>query len=94
MRSLWKIPYYNHHYLKIYYWKNKNKYKIFEIKTKNSIISHHFIDKTVTIHNGRYWFEFTISPNMIGHKFGEFVSYKTFLEFKHVKNEKKKNKKK
>jgi len=66
------------------------KQKKFLTKDKNSIIGPFFVNKKVCIYNGKIYNDLTITNNMIGFKFGEFILTKTFLKRMHV--EKKKSK--
>ena len=89
MRSCWKIPYINPKYFENYYLKNR----MFIIKYKNSTIGSNFIDKKVSIYTGKWFNSVTISSNMVGFKFGEFVPVKISTYYVHLKKSKKKNKK-
>nr|ARV87665.1 SSU ribosomal protein S19p [Auxenochlorella protothecoides] len=44
-----------------------------KIWSRRSTILPQFVGKTVSIHNGRIFIPCKISPEMIGHKFGEFA---------------------
>nr|NP_042249.1 ribosomal protein S19 [Prototheca wickerhamii]P46750.1 RecName: Full=Small ribosomal subunit protein uS19m; AltName: Full=Ribosomal protein S19, mitochondrial [Prototheca wickerhamii]AAD12637.1 ribosomal protein S19 [Prototheca wickerhamii] len=44
-----------------------------KIWSRRSAILPQFVGKTVSIHNGRIFIPCKISPEMIGHKFGEFA---------------------
>ena len=46
---------------------------IVKIWSRRSTILPQFVGKTVSIHNGRIFIPCKISPEMIGHKFGEFA---------------------
>jgi len=89
MRSYWKLPFINHKYFKKCFLKKR----IFKIKFKNSLVSQNFIDKKVTVNNGKYYKTINIVQGMIGFKFGEFLLVKTFPFFVH-KGTKRKSKKK
>ena len=90
MRSFWKLPYINPKYFEKCF---LNK-RTFRIRYKNSIISSNFRDKKVSIYTGKYFYSFIIASTMIGHKFGEFVNYKTYAHYVHLKKSKKVLKKK
>lgn len=90
MRSSWKIPYIN----PVYFENAFKKKRVFKIKYKNSIIGSNFIDKKVSIYNGRYTSSLDISSQMIGFKFGEFIPVKISTFYRHLKKSKKKTKKK
>lgn len=89
MRSAWKLPYINPKYFERCFLKKRT----FVIRYKNSIISSNFKDKKVSIYTGKYFYSFIINSNMIGYKFGEFVNYKTFAHYVHIKKDKNRMKK-
>jgi ribosomal protein S19 len=89
MRSCWKLPYIHIKYFENYFYKNKK----FKINYKNSVINPNFLNKKVSIYNGKYLYSFNIKPEMIGFKFGEFIKYKTSDSHVHIKKEKNKKKK-
>lgn len=89
MRSYWKLPYINQKYFERCF---LNK-RTFIIKYKNSVISSIFKDKKVSIYTGKYFYSFIVTSNMMGYKFGEFVNYKTFDHYVHIKKEKNRKKK-
>ena len=79
-RSKWKRPYIDP--ILMYLPKNKTI-----ITTRNSEILPNFINKTFTIHNGKNFIAITIQPEMVGHKFGEFVfTRKQFIFKKKIKH--------
>jgi ribosomal protein S19 len=45
----------------------------FEGPTRRSTILPHCAENTYHIHSGKQTFEVLVTPDMIGHKFGEFV---------------------
>ncbi|KAL6766026.1 rms19 (mitochondrion) [Auxenochlorella protothecoides x Auxenochlorella symbiontica] len=49
------------------------KDNMIKIWSRRSTILPQFVGKTVSIHNGRIFIPCKISPEMIGHKFGEFA---------------------
>lgn len=89
MRSAWKIPYINPKYFENSFLKKR----VFKIKYKNSIIGQNFIDKKVSIYNGKFTATLTISSQMVGFKFGEFIPVKISTFYRHLKKSKKKSKK-
>ena len=65
-RSSWKGPYVNHLLLK-----DSNNIKIY---SKNSMIVPRFINKKFNIYNGKKFITILVSEDMVGYKFGEFLS--------------------
>jgi len=63
-RSLWKGPSVNF----------RSLYKRKKIYERSSFILPQFVGKTFRIHNGKLFLQVKIIEQMIGHKFGEFVS--------------------
>ena len=73
-RSKWKGPYLEKSLLS--YKKNlKNK-------SKNSEIVSKFVGFEFAIYNGKSFSKLPVNGNMIGHKFGEFVSTRKKFSFK------------
>jgi small subunit ribosomal protein S19 len=66
-RSLWKGPFVDSSVLKSI----DNNSKIW---SRRSCILPHFVGKFVQVYNGRFFVGITITEEMVGHKFGEFVS--------------------
>ena len=73
--------------------------KITEIKTlkktynsfivpRSSKIFPKFLGLTVKVHNGKKYIDFTVSEDMIGHKFGEFSATRQKFSFKKKKSKK------
>jgi len=48
--------------------------KITKIYKRNLVITPEYINKTVSIYNGKRFFDINITKKMVGHKFGEFSS--------------------
>lgn len=90
MRASWKIPYIYPKYFENSFSKKK---RVFKIRYKNSIIGPNFIDKKVSIYNGKYLSTLDISSAMVGSKFGEYIPVKTSTHYRHLKKSKKKSKK-
>lgn len=65
-RSLSKPPFCEVHL-------DTNSHNIPKIWSRRSTILPQFVGKTVSIYNGRIFIQCKISPDMIGHKFGEFA---------------------
>jgi small subunit ribosomal protein S19 len=75
-RSKWKGPYINQKDFKNFRQKQLN------IMSRNSKIIPQFLDLTFKIHNGKNYIELTVTEDMLGHKFGEFVFTRAKFEFK------------
>lgn len=75
-RSTWKGPYINLSLLK----ELKNK----KIKTysRNSTILPQFIGYKIKVYNGKKFIPLTITEEMVGHKYGEFVLTKQLFKYK------------
>ena len=70
-RSSWKFPIVLKENLNFILKKNKSKnIKIIE---RNAIITSEFLNKKVSIYNGKVFINVFIDKNKIGYKFGEFV---------------------
>ena len=69
---------------------NRAKWKGFYInfKARNSEIIPQFLDLTFKVHNGKSYIEITITDDMIGYKFGEFVFTRSQFRFKKKKSKK------
>ena len=76
-RSKWKLPIIDTSYTK------KNK-----LINRNSTIVRKFIGLTFQTHNGKIYKEITITENMVGHKFGEFLFTRCKFIFKKKKSKK------
>ena len=75
-RSNWKGPYISPKYIKNFK-KNQKNYM-----SRNSEIIPQFINLIFKIHNGKNFIEITVTEDMLGHKFGEFVFTRSNFEFK------------
>jgi small subunit ribosomal protein S19 len=82
-RSKWKGPFLNSQNRAISIKKN-NLEKI----SRNSFIVPNQIGKTLETHNGKSYSEITISKEMLGHEFGEFVFTRKKFIFKKKKSKK------
>ena len=70
-RSSWKFPIVLKENLNFILKKNKSKnIKIIE---RNSVITSEFLNKKVSIYNGKVFINVFIDKNKIGYKFGEFA---------------------
>ena len=79
MRSTWKGPFVSY---KIYTTLRQNTKKVFFLKKKNSTILPEFIGLLVKVYNGFRFIDLVVSPNMVGYKFGSFVSTRKLHVFK------------
>ena len=68
-RSSWKFPI----VLKENLIFKKNKSKNIKIIERNSVITSEFLNKKVSIYNGKVFINVFIDKNKIGYKFGEFA---------------------
>lgn len=80
-RASWKGPFINLKYLSDITLAQKKTNKNLTI-SRNSQIVPNFLGLTFNVHNGRTYSEITITNNMIGHKFGEFVFTRATFVFK------------
>ena len=85
-RSKWKIPYINPKYIKQIK-EVKKQHNIMKI-SRNSEIIPKFLNLIFKIHNGKNYIEISVTEDMIGHKFGEFVSTREKFSFKKKKSKK------
>lgn len=51
-------------------------------QSRNTLITPGFINKTIKIHNGKELKSILIQPELIGHKFGEFIYTKITPKYK------------
>lgn len=58
--------------------------------SRNFSIIPKFVGQTFKIHNGKIFKEITVTKEMLGHKFGEFLKTRVEFEFKKKKKKKKK----
>lgn len=74
-RSVWKGPFVDQYLLNKYATplrKGVKRRKISRVWTRRSTILPQFVGSTIEIHNGKKFFNLTITEDMIGHKLGEF----------------------
>lgn len=84
-RSKWKGPYIETVLIEQSNTKQKvDKYKA----SRNSEIVPKFLGVTFNVHNGKNYSEVTVTNDMIGHKFGEFVFTRSKFYFKKKKSKK------
>ncbi len=79
-RSKWKGPYIQITCIE----QKQNKYKA----SRNSEIVPKFLGLIFNVHNGKSYSEVTVTNEMIGHKFGEFVFTRSKFYFKKKKSKK------
>lgn len=63
---------------------NKNGFK--ELYIKSNTILPNFIDKFITVYNGKSFKNLLINKNMIGYKIGEFIRTRKEFSFKKKKS--------
>lgn len=84
-RSKWKGPYIQTTCIEQLNSKQRiNKYKA----SRNSEIVPKFLGFVFSVHNGKNYSEITVTKNMIGHKFGEFVFTRSKFYYKKKKSKK------
>lgn len=84
-RSKWKGPYIETALLE----QSNTKQKIEKYKaSRNSEVVPKFLGVTFNVHNGKNYSEVTVTNDMIGHKFGEFVFTRSKFYFKKKKSKK------
>jgi small subunit ribosomal protein S19 len=77
-RSKWKSP-----YIESTIWHQiHEKKKHLKIFSRNSYILPQFINLNFKVHNGKSFINLSITKNMIGYKFGEFVPTRKKFSFK------------
>lgn len=87
-RSKWKIPYISNIFFTLF----SNKKQIFNVWTRNSVISPILVNRSFRVHNGVWFLTISINLNMVGYKFGEFSITKKLNNRKILyKKRKKKN---
>ena len=89
-RSSWKSAFVENSLLKKVFSQKLKKGSSFSIKTwsRSSTICSDFVGLRFRLHNGKDFFPVVISSDMVGRKFGEFVSTRVRYEFKKKKKKK------
>lgn len=82
-RAKWKGPFIDENSLKNLQKSKKNYTKI--TVSRNATILPKFIESTVEVYNGKKFSDITITEEMVGHKFGEFVPTRKRFAFKKKK---------
>jgi len=78
-RSVWKGPFVEESLIrKVEKQKNETKKKPIKTWSRKSTIIPDFIGISFLIYNGKKFIPITISEDMVGHKFGEFVPTRQF----------------
>ena len=67
------------------------KKNLIQIISRKSSIIPKFVGKIFKIHSGKTFSKITVFKEMIGHKFGEFITTRTKFAFKKKKKKKKKS---
>ena len=57
-----------------------------KILSRSDKITFKHLKSTFDIHNGKLFVSITVNPDMVGHKFGEFVSTRKIFKFKKKKS--------
>ena len=75
-RSIWKGPFSESYIFKeIYLAKKSNlKQKIILLRSKNSIIFPLFVGNIFSVYNGHKFVNIVVNKDMVGYKFGEFIT--------------------
>jgi small subunit ribosomal protein S19 len=82
-RSLWKGPFICNFILKqVYKQKNQTVFKLIKVWSKNSMIFPSFVGLNFEVYNGKQFILLNVKENMIGAKFGEFISTKKLAKHK------------
>lgn len=84
-RSKWKGPYIN-----VTQKKSKSLVKRFKTNRSSEVLPK-YVGSAFYVHNGKKLVEVNVIPEMIGHKFGEFVFTRCKYEYKKKKKSKSKN---
>lgn len=70
-RSTWKGPFICYDFFKENL--KKSVQKNHKTMSRSSVVLPFVLNKTLAIHNGKFFIPIFITEDMIGHKFGEFV---------------------
>jgi small subunit ribosomal protein S19 len=84
-RAAWKGPYLDPKYFKEL---NLIEKQNVNFMSRNSEIIPPFIGLTFKVHNGKNYVEVSVTEDMVGHKFGEFVFTRARFIFKKKKSKK------
>jgi small subunit ribosomal protein S19 len=84
-RSTWKGPYVKEEVFQTIFSSSKGKMKT---TSRDTTILPFLLGKLIQVHNGKFFFPLYITPDMIGHKLGEFVisRLRHIYKFKKKKN--------
>ena len=88
-RSVWKGPFIDEplfkKVLKLDKETNRKRSPKLATWSRRSVILPQFLEKTVHVHNGSKMVPLVVSEEMIGYKFGEFISTRKVVMFKNKK---------
>jgi small subunit ribosomal protein S19 len=90
VRSIWKKPYCGLNIFKSLYFNDLQKH-IF-LKFKNFVIFPSFSNIVFSIYNGKRFITIQVADNMIGYKFGEFITTRKKTYHKKIKTNDQKKK--
>ncbi len=78
-RSIKKGPFIDEHLaMKVEAMNASGQKKMLKTWSRRSTITPEFVGHTVAVHNGKRFIPVYISENLVGHKFGEFATTRTF----------------
>ncbi len=78
-RSVWKVPFVDGYLLaKVENYNSSSKKQVIKIWSRRSTILPQFVGVNFAVHNGKKFVSVSITEGMVGHKFGEFASTRTF----------------
>ena len=86
-RAQWKGPFFDMRLLKKVL-RSKGEYTKIKVHSRTSTILREFIDKEFEIHTGNSYITVKVTPDMLGHKFGEFASTRRYDTKKKKKGKK------
>jgi len=89
-RSVWKIPFFDGFLIKKvarFFATPEKERRAIRIWTRRSTILPDFVGAKFEVHNGKIFHSVNISPNMVGHKFGEFSPTRKKPKFPDLKKD-------
>jgi small subunit ribosomal protein S19 len=69
--------------------KKSEKKNVIKTWSRGSMITPDFIGHTIAVHNGKIFIPVYVTPDMLGHKLGEFSKTRTFKKHTSGKKDKK-----
>ena len=79
-RSISKGPYVDAHLIKkAERAQQTNDKKVIKTWSRRSTVVPEMVGHTLAVHNGKKFIPVYVTENMVGHKFGEFASTRTFI---------------